>query len=444
MNQWSQNHKQPLRLVSLCQEYWVKYMHHVVWRKLDPPKKYHRDCLYDEAWFQEATRIQTRLPDHQEPTSIGLFRCYLEDIRSFLEENLIRQLRWDLSQFCGDFIHKHHLKYGDILLYLIFQDKDSTCLQLISRHIVCRRWKPRERNCLVRTLCHAHKLVQVSLPGQVNDSLLFVISMNCHSLEELNISNSYVTEKGLLTLAGVVVKYNSVKAMKELDKTDHKILKLNDDKKRKRRYNGFKHNSANSLMLKMKPFLEKRLEISRSNSMGWISEGSLYRFKENFGCLRLKKLDIDGTNFPKSGMSQSHVGVTNHSVLVLLILLQHLMEINWSEMGDVIQSYQKVVEEFLCKDPKTMEKLRESCTESELMDKIALKLIYFVDINTNLDNLISAVEYCPNISKIDLWGYDSSSTEKKYWLNIIFSLKHLKDFQAQFMVDSQLFNSKLR
>ena len=373
------------------------------------------------------------------PTNLGQFREQMATIRAFLQENLIRQIRWDMSRFCGEFIQKHHLKWGDIVLYLIFQDQDSTSLQLTSRHIVCRRWKPRERNCLVRTLCSAQNLVKLALPGQVNDSLLFVIAMNCHSLEDLNISNSYVTEKGLLAIAGVVVKYNSLNAIKECNRQGEKMLKINDDKKRKRRYAG-----RRDLVSKMKPFLEKRLDVLKSNSLGWISEGSLYRFKDNFGCLKLKRLDIDGTNFPKSGMSQSHVGVTNHSVLVLLILLQHLKELNWSELGEIIQSYQKVVEEFLCNDQKVMNKLRESCSESELMDKIILKLVYFVDINTNLDNLVSAVEYCPNISKIDLWGYDSSSTEKKYWLNIIFSLKHLKDFQAQFMVDSQLFNAKIR
>ena len=44
---------------------------------------------------------------------------------------------------------------------------------------------------------------------------------------------------------------------------------------------------------KMKPFVEKRLGVPGAEELCWISEGSLYKYKEDFGCYKLKRLDID-------------------------------------------------------------------------------------------------------------------------------------------------------
>ena len=207
----SQTHhlKQPLKLTSLCEEYIVKYMHHVVWRQLDPPKNHHHDCYYLEECQLHCGNIPAR---KRKPTDIKDFRKNLVKIREYLKENLPREVHWSLSKFCGTFVEKNKLKYVDVLLYLIFQDKDSTRLELTSRHIICRQWKSREKSCLLRTLCQSKRLVKLALPSQVNDNLLFVIAVNCLLLQELDISYSSITEKGILAICGVVVRQKSVYA----------------------------------------------------------------------------------------------------------------------------------------------------------------------------------------------------------------------------------------
>ena len=427
--------KQPTRLSTLCEEYIVKYMHHVVWRQLDPPKNHHHDCFY----LEECKLYCGKMPARKgSPTDIKQFRKNLAEIRNYLKENLPRQLQWDLSRFSGIFVEKNKLKYVDVLLYLIFQDKDSTKLELTSKHIVCRRWKAREKSCLLRTLCDSKKLVKLSLPGQVNDTLLFVIAVNCHLLQYLDVSNSYITEKGLLAICGVVVKHKSVAGFK-----GNKVTYCNQDvpeeqepicdqmkmfRPRKEIY--VESDNHLSLSTKMEPFLIKRMKVPGSETLCFVSEGKLYKFKENFGCLKLRKLDIDGTDFPRSGMSQDDVGVTRDSILTVLILLENLLELNWPNLGEIVQSYKNVVEEL--------------CTAEDKENELKLNLLYFVDTNTCLDKLTSVVEYCPKISKIDLRGNNSTSEERKFCLSSIFSLQNLNNFSAEWMDDSILFRSKLR
>ena len=431
----SQTHlfKQPLKLTSLCKEYIVKYMHHVVWRQLDPPKSHHHDCFYQEECKLYCGKMPARKGS---PSDMKEFRRNLAEIREYLKENLPRQLHWDLSRFCGIFVEKNKLKYVDVLLYLIFQDKDSTKLELTSRHIVCRKWKSREKSCLLRTLCESKKLVKLALPGQVNDSLLFVIAVNCPLLQELDISNSYITEKGLLAICGVVVKHKSLANLREDKVTycnqDVPEKTICDKMKMLRNRKEIYVESENyiSLSTKMEPFLVKRLKVPGSESLKFVSEGKLYRFKENFGCLKLRKLDIDGTNFPRNGMSKEDVGINRDCVLTVLILLENLIELNWPNLGEVVQFYKNVVEEL--------------CTAEDLENNLKLNLLHFIDTNTCLDKLTSVVQYCPKISKIDLWGHNSTSVERKFWLSSIFSLPRLNDFAAEWMDDSILFKSKLR
>ena len=114
--------KQPPRLSYLCEEYIVKYMHHVVWRQLDPPKNHHHDCVYLDECHLQCPKLPTR---KSKPTDIKEFRKNLSAIRTFLRDNLSRQACWDLSKFCGTFVQKNKMKYVDVLLYLIFQDKNS-------------------------------------------------------------------------------------------------------------------------------------------------------------------------------------------------------------------------------------------------------------------------------------------------------------------------------
>ena len=428
--------KQPPRLSSLCQEYIVKYMHHVVWRQLDPPKNHHHDCIY-----QEECHIQCpKLPNRKScPTSIKELRQNLAEIRTFLGDNLSRQACWDLSKFCGIFMQKNKMKYVDVLLYLIFQDKYSTSLELTSSHIICRRWKSRERSVLNRTLCEGKRLVKLSLPGQVNDSLLFVIAQNCHLLEDLNISHSEISKKGLLSLGGVVVKY-SVGQMKANNinyctQDGKETLPTFNDLKMLRKNRDtipFVDIGENFLLSsKTIPFLVKRLKMPGAEKLCWTSGRHLYKYKENFGCPKLHRLDIEGTNNPLGEMFWDSALVTGASALALLILLEHLTELKWSNLGDIVHSYQKLVQEFF---------------DDDVGDEPKLKLKSFLDISTNMENyhnligynlnlanLPSVVEYCPNVSKVDLWGNNLSNSEKQFWLDNIFEMQHLEDFEAHFL-----------
>ena len=439
--------KQPPRLSSLCQEYIVKYMHHVVWRQLDPPKNHHHDCIY-----QEECHIQCpKLPNRKScPTSIKEFRQNLAEIRTFLGDNLSRQACWDLSKFCGIFIQKNKMKHVDVLLYLIFQDKYSISLELTSCHIICRKWKSRERSCLNRTLCEGKRLVKLALPGQVNDSLLFVIAQNCHLLEDLNISHSEISKKGVLALGGVVVKY-SIGQMKT-NKINYctqdgkeSLLMFDDLKmlKKKKEESSANDEDIFSLSSKMIPFLVKRLKLPGAENLCWTSGRHLYKYKEKFGCPKLKKLDIEGTNNPLGEISWDGSGVTRSAALALLILLENLTELKWSNLGDIVQSYQKVVEELI--------------NDYEVENQLKLKLSSFVDISTslenyhnlieyslNLANLPAVLKYCPSVSKVDFWGNNLSSSEKQVLLDIIFEMQHLKDFETQFMGDCMYLEPKIR
>ena len=135
-----------------------------------------------------------------------MFRRNLAEIRSYLRENLVGPVHDDLAKCCQKFVSENRLKYGDVLLYLIFIDKDSTSLVMAAKQVVYKKWKVRERMCLVRTLRQSTKLTKLGVPGVVNDALLFVIAQNCRLLEDLDISTSYISDKGVLALCGVIAK----------------------------------------------------------------------------------------------------------------------------------------------------------------------------------------------------------------------------------------------
>ena len=193
----------------------------------------------------------------------------------------------------------------------------------------------------------------------------------------------------------------------------------------------------------MIPFLVKRLKMPGVENLCWTSGRHLYKYKENFGCPKLKRLDIEGTNNPMGEMYWDSGLVTGASALALLILLENLIELKWSNLGDIVQSYQKVVQEFL--------------DDEEFNDELKLKLKIFVDITTslenyhnlidysfNLANLPSIVEYCPNVSKVDLWANNLSNSEKQFWLDKIFEMQHLNDFESHFMDNCLYLEPKLR
>ena len=427
----SQSHhfKQPLKLTSLCEDFIVKYVYHVVCRQLDLPKNH---CFYIDCFYQEECKLYCgkMTARKRNPTE---FRRNLTEIRKYLKENLPLQVHWDLAKFCGIFVQKNNLKYVDVLLYLIFQEKDSTKLELTSRHIVCRKWNFREKSYLLRTLSEGKKLVKLSLPGHVNDSLLFVIAVNCPLLEELDISYSYITEKGVLALCGVVVKSRSVGNIRgnkitycTKQEVPEDLLSL-CEKLKKESYVKSEH--CISLASKMEPFLVKRLKVPGSDTNCFLSEGKVYRFKENFGCSYIRKLNIDGTNLLGIGTQQDVI--SKDCVLTVLVLLENLMELCWPNLGNIVESYKNIVDELCCEKDK----------ESNLLK---LNLLYFVDTYTCLDKLKSIVQYCPKISKFDLWGHDPLRVDRRVWMSTIFGLPNLSNFAVEWMDDSILFRSTLR
>merc|ERR550534_2175539 len=119
----------------------------------------------------------TALPERRGPVKDPVeFRRRMSSIRSYLSECLVRPVHDNLVRSCQKFVSENRLKYGDVLLYLIFQDQHSSFLCLTAKQVVFKRWKVREKMCLIRTLRQSHKLTKLEVPGIVDDALLFVIA----------------------------------------------------------------------------------------------------------------------------------------------------------------------------------------------------------------------------------------------------------------------------
>ena len=80
------NYNQPLSLSATCSGWVVRYLHHVVWRRLDPPPASQHSC------FQPADLpLPSPLPARRGPVKDpSLFRRNLAEIRSYLRENLVQ------------------------------------------------------------------------------------------------------------------------------------------------------------------------------------------------------------------------------------------------------------------------------------------------------------------------------------------------------------------
>ena len=204
--------------------------------------------------------------------------------------------------------------------------------------------------CLIRTLMISKKLVKLSLPGKIDDDMLTHIARHCHNLEELDISTSYITDKGLMAVCGVVVEdvkddttedlldvwKENLDESQEDDQEDQDVAGGSGGGRRKRkaameamsRVPEIKKNSIGFLRKlaigqtvskeleenfsllagKMKPYIDKRLKRSEAGagSQPWRpSRGHLYRFNSGLGCPRLKYLDLTRTNYPKRSLDVS-------------------------------------------------------------------------------------------------------------------------------------------
>ena len=381
------NHVQPPSLGAACESFIVRYMHHVVWRQLDPPPGNCHSCFKPSE-----LPMVTALPERRGPVKDPVeFRRRMTSIRSYLSEALVRPVHDNLVRTCQKFVSENRLKYGDVLLYLIFQDQHSSSLSLTAKQVVFKRWKVREKMCLIRTLRQSHKLTKLEVPGIVNDSLLFVIAENCRLLEELDVSTSYITDTGILALAGVIIKEQEGENqdIMEVDQ-DHEeeapcgkrrkaataainrleVIKNDKSFLRKLAYGRSvsKELEENFSLLasKMKPYFGKRTNCPGAEDMTWSpSRGYLYRFdSERYGCPRLRRIDLTRTSYPKRTMDSRGnkvvtLGVTRDSVLALLILMEQLIELKWQELGDILQLYEMLTMELLTTYQQDMEQAME-------------------------------------------------------------------------------------
>jgi len=491
----SVKNKQPNSLFELCSDLVLKYMHHVVWRQLDPPRK---DC--HGCFKPTELDLQCSLPPRKKLVvrDPKIFRKNLAEIRKYLSSNLVIPVHQSLTNSCQKFVSENRLKYGDVVLYLAFQDKNSRALEVTAKQIIFKKWKVRERMCLIRTLVMSKKLVRLFLPGKIDDEMLQHIAGHCHNLEELDISMSYITDKGLLAICGVVVEDvrddstdHLLDVWKEKldespeEETEETELAAGSGTGRRKRKAAMKasrildikkncsigflrklaigqtvskelEESFSLLASKMKPYISKRLQQGETSSaLPWKPDRAhLYTFNSSLGCPRLKYLDLTRTNYPKRSLDVSGkmiitLGITRDAVLASLILLEQLCVLKWADLGEILQLYEMVVKEL-----------------TENTELLELRLNSVMDTSTTLDKLQVTQRICPDIHKLDISMFNFSFAEedfvlgaqrgsgggrvkdKNHWLtqacNIIFNLKDLKDLEVEFMDDSQGFTSCIR
>ena len=443
-NMHSPKNKQPNSLFGLCEEFLMKYMHHVVWRQLDPPSSDCHGC-FKPTEFSLNCPLPTRKKVVKDPK---IFRKNLQEIRKYFSENLVIPVHQSLSSYCQKFVSENRLKYGDVILYLALQDSNSRSLELTAKQIIFKKWKVRERMSLIRTLVISKKLVKLSLPGKIDDEMLKHIGRHCRNLEELDISTSYITDKGLMAICGVWVEDVKEDSTEDLlldvlkenlsenpdNELDEDTATASGSGRRKRkaaieartRVLDMKKNSIgylrklaigqtvskeleesfSLLASKMKPYVDRRLKQGDDGrSLPWRpTRGHLYKFNSELGCPRLRYLDLTRTNYPKRSLDVSGrmiitLGITRDAVLASLILLDRLCVLKWADLGEILQLYEMVVKE-LTDDPALLE----------------LKLNTVMDTSTTLDKLQVAQRICPDIQKLDISMFNFSFAEEDFVL----------------------------
>jgi len=294
----------------------MKYMHHVVWRQLDPPSSDCHGC-FKPTEFSINCSLPIKKKVVKDPK---IFRKNLQEIRKYFSENLVIPVHQSLSSYCQKFVSENRLKYGDVIMYLALQDSNSRSLELTAKQIIFKKWKVRERMSLIRTLVISKKLVKLSLPGKIDDEMLKHIGRHCRNLEELDISTSYITDKGLMAICGVWVEDVKEESNEDLlldvlkenlsendTDLDEEAATASGSGRRKRkaaieaktRVLDMKKNSIgylrklaigqtvskeleesfSLLASKMKPYIDKRLQQGDGRSLPWRpTRGHLYKF----------------------------------------------------------------------------------------------------------------------------------------------------------------------
>jgi len=463
-------------LTACCQELIIKYTHHVIWRRVDPPGPTTHEC------FKPTNlKISCPLPEpsRQDQRNPKYFRDQYSELRSYFSENLVKPVFSSLSAACTRFVLEHRLKCGDVLLSLVFQNSLSDSLVVSAKHVVYRGWTIREERTLHRTIQLSARLTRVAIPGKADDRLLLLLAQHCPLLEDLDIATSYVTDKGLYAICGVRVtdikegeascttslaSTSNSSEPQTLGKVCQETGKFVREAKRKAKENidkvkrdpnylrdlavgstAFKllKQKFSLLTARMKPFIDKSLNPDFEHS--W-SPRSGFRFSfAPFGCKRLKKLDLTRTNFPKRSLDSkgdiiTDLGLTREPVLCALLVLSDLRVLKWSELGEVLQLFEMIF------------------TETE-METPSLKLTFLCDTRLTVEKLEVARRLCPDITKLDISMFNFSFDEQEFLIGVandesrsqedkfgksssmFFEFSRLRDLEVQYLDDSRAFSS---
>jgi len=463
------NSKSVPSLFQISTNFIIKYTHHVIWRRLDPPPQ-KRNVDYDPVNLS----ILGMLPDINpcEQRNPAVFRAKFSELREYFTENLVRPVHEALSTQCSKFITENRLHMGDLLLQLVFQDQYSRSLEIKAKHIIYRKWTLREERTLQRSLGLSANLVKLALPGKADDKILQLVGAHCSLLEDLDVSTSYMTDVGMLAICGVIMNTSDIQEEDEESKNIERGRICKETGKfvrasaarAKRNIDILKNNEQTFLrdiaqgstafeLLKQKyPHLSERMKpyIKKRNTPEYChtwthKTGVEYSFTSG-GCKNLKKLDLWKTNHPKrsvdaKGELMTDLGITREVVLSSLIILKHLKVLKWTDLGEILQLFEFVYQEQSLETPK-------------------LDLTFLCDSRLTIDKLDVTKQLCPHITKLDISMFNFSFVEQEFVADsnalfynsnlddkfgksssLFFQFKHLRDLEVQYMDDSKTFNS---
>jgi len=466
------NQKSANNLTAICQDFIIKYTHQLIWRQVDPPNKNCHEC-FKPTDFPLLCPLPTPAKNPQKNPE--LFRKRFYEMRYYFASNLVRPVYEALALACHKFVSQNRLKYGDVILSLVFQDSFSHTLEIKAKHLVFRKWSLREERSLQRVLMFSTNLVKLTLPGKADEKLLILISKTCHHLEDLDISTSYVTDRGLLAICGVEVEQdddgrptdNMKEKLKTIDgiiekpgpraaasRAREKLDQIKTDPSFLRKLAiGSSSNEVDLkdtfslLTTKMRPYVDKKQDPSLKTK--WSPKPGYWNSFSNKGCKKLVKLDLTRTNYPKRSLSTKGdmivtLGLTRDSVLAALILLENLKILKWNDLGEILQLYEMVFQETWKFTPK-------------------LKLGFLMDSCLTIDKLEVANRICPEMKKMDVSMFNFSFAEMDFHAgpsygrmanpeeeslsksnNLIFNFTHLKDLEVQYMDDSPAFQVSIK
>jgi len=450
-------------LYNISQDFILKYTLQVIWRQVDPSDpslpRYHLPRM-DAKSFALSCPLPRQLEDIPKSQSKE-FRRRLLSLRDYFSTNLVRPLHEALAEAATTFVGEHRLRYGEILLRVAFLDNLSKSFELKAKHIIWRRWSSREVATLHRSIVVGEKLTKFVLPGKCTDKILALLAEHCPLLEHLDLSLSYVSNAGLLRVAGVEVSGNenihkshqlpgpsgsyvngryvrasaarAINIINKIKQDPQKIVEIRE----KPRISG---RSLSVLAEKMKPFILKNDGGTVTSNKRWsVRPGVEYSFSR-FGCRKLKHLDLYRTNYPRRrsdsrGNLLDEVGITSESVLAILLLLDDLEKLEWTDLGEVLQLYESVFVEVG-------------------LEPRPLRLTYLTDMKLSLGKLEVARKLCPKIGKIEVSMFNfntnigtSDESENKELCDaskLFFDFEKIFDLDIVYLDDNDGLSSALR